>query len=253
MNESFSVGAVLGTGFRVWFKNLIPFLSITTLVYAPLIIWGVTVTSGEITMTRLGAIANYGQYSTAVVLILNLFVSAALTFGVVMELQGQRASIGACIATGMMRFFPVLGVGVLTALAFVGATLAFLVPLFVILPMLYVATPAAVIERPGVTGALRRSRELTHGRKVHVVGILLVFFLLSFGLSKLVETVTLPYLYDRARIAETLRALPVYIYVDLARAVVVGSLGAVLSAVAYFYLRRDKEGTTASELARVFE
>ena len=35
MNEAFGVGAVMGKGFRIWTKNLIPFLLITSVVYLP--------------------------------------------------------------------------------------------------------------------------------------------------------------------------------------------------------------------------
>ena len=43
------------------------------------------------------------------------------------------------------------------------------------------------------------------------------------------------------------------IYCDLVVQVIFGSLGSVMSAVAYYFLRNEKEGTTASELASVFE
>ena len=42
-------------------------------------------------------------------------------------------------------------------------------------------------------------------------------------------------------------------YVDLARMVVTASLSSVMASAAYYYLRREKEGTSAGELARVFE
>jgi hypothetical protein len=43
------------------------------------------------------------------------------------------------------------------------------------------------------------------------------------------------------------------IYVQLALNVIIGSLGGVMQAVAYYYLRNEKEGTSADELARVFD
>jgi len=253
MNETFSVGSVLSTGFRIWAKNIIPFVLLTTVIYAPLIIWGVVAVQGEPGLDQLLRVLHFARYSAAVILLLNIFVSAALTYGVVMELQGQRASIGACVATGFARFFPVLGVALLSALAVVGGMLALVVPGVIVTCMLYVATPASVIEKPGVMGALKRSRELTAGRKGSIFGLLLILAVLGFGANKLVAAVFLPNAGDPAHLDETYHRLATYMYADLARAIVVGSIGAVMAAVAYYYLRNSKEGTTADELAKVFE
>ena len=51
----------------------------------------------------------------------------------------------------------------------------------------------------------------------------------------------------------TLADVKISLYIGLGIQVILGSLGAVISAVAYYYLRNEKEGTSASELAAVFE
>ena len=58
----------------------------------------------------------FDQVMLAAVFLLNPFISAAVTYGVVMQLQGRRASIGTCIGVGFGRFFPVLGVTLLSTL-----------------------------------------------------------------------------------------------------------------------------------------
>jgi hypothetical protein len=187
------------------------------------------------------------------IMLLNIFVSASLTYGVVMDLQGHRASIGSCVATGFARFFPVLGVAILSALAVAGGMIALIVPGIIIACMLYVATPASVLEKPGLIGALKRSRELTAGHKGGIFGLLLILGVLGFGANMLVQTVFLPNAGDPSHLEETYHRIPTYMYADLTRAVIVGSISAVMAAVAYYYLRSEKEGTTADELAKVFE
>jgi hypothetical protein len=246
MNENFSVGTVLGTGFRVWLRNIIPFTLITVVIYAPLIIWAVTAVSGEMTLDRIGGAVHWETYGGALSLLLNVFVSATLTYGVVMELQGKRASMLACVTTGFARLFPVLGVGILTFLAVAGGCICLIVPGIIIMCMLYVATPASVIERPGVMGALRRSRELTAGHKGQIFGILFLLGLLGFAARKIVAAM-LP-----SGIDAILAALPKFIYIELALQILLGTLGSVMAAVAYYYLRKEKEGTGAEELASVF-
>ncbi|MDQ3363928.1 MAG: hypothetical protein M3680_00650 [Myxococcota bacterium] len=252
MENRFGIGSVLGTGFKIWFKNLLPFMLITSLIYIPVLIWGIATVQGEPELVGyVKSLETFTRASIMIVPLSNIFVSAALTYGVVMELQGQHASIGSCIATGLSRFFPVLGVAFLTALAVAGGTLLLIVPGIIIFCMLYVATQASVLERPGIMGALRRSRELTDGHKMEIFGLLFLLGLMNFGATKIIETIMVdPTTITPENVYGVIRK---YMYVDLARAVIVGSIGAVMAAVAYFQLRNEKEGTSASELARVFE
>ena len=248
MNE-FSVGNTLSLGFRIWFKNLPAFLLITVLIYTPFLLWGIVAASdpGE-SFERL---LTFGRFSAPAMMVLNTFVASALCYGVVMELQGQHAGVGTCIATGLARFFPVLGVAMLSAIATVGGFLLLVIPGLIVMCMLYVSTVVAVLERPGVMASLHRSRELTAGRRWGVFGVLFVVGLVNFGLEKLVQVV----MFDESKLTpeNVHRMVRNYIYVDLGHTVVVGSIGAVMSAVAYYLLRSEKEGTSASELASVFE
>jgi hypothetical protein len=252
MNEQFTVGRVLGTGFRVWAKNLIPFLVMTALIYSPLIIWGVMTVHGGVTLGNLDQVIKFSRYSAGIVALLNILVSAALTYGVVMELQGQRASMGGCIAVGMARFFPALGVGLLSVLCIAVGVLGLVVGAFIVFCMLFVATQASVIERPGLIGALKRSRELTAGHKMQIFGLVFVLGLLASGAQRLVENVMLP-TPTAANADKFLSAIPSYLYVDIARQVIITSIWAVMAAVSYVHLRNEKDGVSAAELAKVFE
>jgi hypothetical protein len=243
MNTTFGIGNVLATGFRIWAKNFIPFMVITALIYSPVIIWDISALQGEMTQERLLSVARALTYSSILMIVLNILVSAALTYGVVMELQGQRASIGACIATGLARFFPVLGVAILSAICILGGTILLIVPGLIVFCMLYVSTQAAVLERPGVMGALSRSRELTSGHKLEIFGLLVVLGLLNYGLQQVVASVMFNDVEDLSR----------YVYALLAEQMIVGSLSAVMASVAYYFLRAEKEGTSASELAAIFD
>jgi hypothetical protein len=42
------------------------------------------------------------------------------------------------------------------------------------------------------------------------------------------------------------------VYIGLVHLLIAGSLGAVMASVAYYFLRAEKEGTSADELAAVF-
>ena len=251
MENRFSVGAVLGTGFKIWFKNLPAFLLITIVVYIPMIIWGVSIANGDMNYEK---IEMFDKYSGIIVMLLNIFTAAAITYGVVMELQGQHAGIGACFATGLARFFPVLGVAILSGLAIGAGFLLLIIPGIIVYCMLYVSTPAAVLERPGITGALSRSRELTQGHKLEIFGLLFLIGLINVGISLLAQEVIV-----KADSIDSLGEDGIqglirrYIYVQLVLNVIISSLGGVMQAVAYYYLRAEKEGTSANELGRIFD
>ena len=63
---------------------------------------------------------------------------------------------------------------------------------------------------------------------------------------------TLPHLNDEGYIEETLRNISRFMYLNLAEEMLVGSITAVMASVAYYFLRAEKEGTSADELAAVF-
>lgn len=244
--NTFGIGNVLATGFRVWFRNLVPFLMITALFYAPLWIWTIVVMQGSSVRVSLSMVLLSGSLFP---LLIDFLVSATLTYGVVMELQGRRASMGTCITAGLARFFPALGVGLLGGLCIGVASLALLIPGLIVYSMLYVAVPASVIERPGIGGALSRSSELTRGRKLQIFGLIVLIGLISFGLSTLLNMVLLPVVAGGSRTG----VLAWTSYLRLFDQMITGSISATMASVAYYHLRAEKEGVSVTELAAVFD
>ncbi|MFT3696164.1 MAG: hypothetical protein QM831_23700 [Kofleriaceae bacterium] len=261
MNEQFGVGSVLGTGFRVYGRNIIAFTLITAILYIPLGAYTMWLVNNIEHQTGSSLLKGAG-ITLLMTLFLDAFVTATLTYGVVKELQGERASIGKCLAVGFSRMFPVFGVAILAGLAMVAlplvasflgiamkspeATLLLLllsiIPAIIIACMLYVATPASVIEKPGVFGALSRSRELTSGNKGAIFGIRFMLGLIGFGVGKI----------EGAMFTDA-SSLKTFMYVDFGTKIILGAIGSCVAAVAYYSLRATKEGTSANELASVFE
>ncbi|HEY4241902.1 MAG TPA: hypothetical protein VGM88_18905 [Kofleriaceae bacterium] len=234
-NERFSYDRVIDRTFTVWARNVVPFLLITTIVYLPIVVWGLVAANADST----SAAKAFVNDASGVATLLGLAASAAVNYGVVKELQGERATIGACLATGLRRFLPVFGVAILMSLAILGGLLLLIIPGLIMATMFYVALPAAVIERPGLLGALKRSRELTAGYRWPIFGLMFLFALMQFVAGFIV--------------AALFMQSATMIYAEIIAWIVLGSLGACMSSITYFLLRNDKEGITASELAQVFE
>jgi hypothetical protein len=243
---SFSIGNALSQGFKIWARNFIPFTTLGVIVYSPLIIWIMLSFNDSMDVDKAMAMAGLVVFGS---IVLNLFISGAVTYGVVRELQGQHASMGECIAVGLRRFLPALGVSFLSVLAIGGATLLLIIPGIIVYCMLYVAVQASVMEKPGLFGALSRSRFLTAGNKMNIFGLLFVVGLITGIPRTIIEKVILP---DPEH-AESFSDVKLYVYVTLGMSIVIGTLGAVIAAVSYFQLRQDKDGVSIDEIARVFE
>src|SRR5687768_7570398 len=118
MQEEFAVGRVLSRGFGIWFKNLPSFLLITAVAFIPVVAFNFYAHSGEITVER---IAIMGGLSALLAAGLGLIVTGAVLYGVIKQLRGEHAGIGECVAVGLKRMFPILGVGIVSFLPVVAA------------------------------------------------------------------------------------------------------------------------------------
>jgi len=243
--DRFTIGGVLNTGFSVFFRNFIPFTIIAALVYLPVII-GTAVLLANPLDHETYAIWNF--VLALVKMIVNLVVTAALTYGVIMQLNGTKASLGSCIATGFSRLLPVLAVTLLLFFILMLGFVALIVPGVILYLMFFVATCVAVVEKPGVLASLSRSRELTRGRKGELFLIVLIMFGMAFFFGAFLAIGFIPK-YGTNGEFET---LPLYIWLRLAIDILVSSLTATMTAAAYYFLRREKEGTSTEALAQVF-
>lgn len=225
---TFGIAAVLRTTMRVWKRNLVPFMLIALLLGVPSLVAQSQIKSDDLLMFYL-------------LMPLDLFVgallSAALTYGVVMELNGARPSLRDCIVIGFGQLFAVVGVVIISLLGMFGAMFLLIVPGFIVMMWWYVAVPVAIVENLGVMASLRRSRELTHGRKGRVFGIFLIYWLVATALSMALSQVV---------------SADARLFVNFATGAVLSSFNAVLTSVIYTALRREKDGITVPELATAF-
>jgi membrane-anchored glycerophosphoryl diester phosphodiesterase (GDPDase) len=124
-----------------------------------------------------------------------------------------------------------------------------LVPGIMFLVAACVAVPAAVVERRGIEGAIRRSFELTRGSRWPILAAGFVVMAVTWVLSAVVQVA--------ATIALTLvppaQAMATALLVSQVATALFSVVPIVAIAVCYHDLRRAKEGVDTAELARVFE
>jgi hypothetical protein len=239
----FRVGDALSKGFSIWFRNLPSFLFLSILIYSPIIVYTAVILNAEITeasINRWGWVVTLGEIP------LDLILTGGVLYGTIQQLRGQHAGIGESIGVGLKRLLPVLGVGILMGLCVFGGLILLLVPGVIIYCMLYVSIPAAVVERPGVAGALGRSRELTAGNRLGIFGIVVVLWVIQFIVTKLLQSV-----FITADV--TFTDIKVYLWLSVGVGIVLAALSATINGVVYHDLRVAKDGVETEDLARVFE
>lgn len=223
----FSVASVLGTAMRVTKRNLVPFLVLAFVLELPSAILLLNAESGDSGSMLLALVIR---------MITNSLTAAVLAYGVIMELHGSRPPTGVCIARGFGQLGPVIGVSIVAALLIIVATMALVVPGVIVALMFYVIVPVVVVEKLGIDAAMRRSRELTSGRK----GDLFLILLLAAGIGIGVQLIARDMSPDVAFWWKTLASAFSSMYF------------AVTSAVAYVILRQLRDGTQIPEIATAF-
>jgi hypothetical protein len=251
----FTVGGLIGKTITVWWKHVLAFTALSAVVYSPF-----AVTFGLLYASLLSArpppqdeFAKYGIAFLGVwglTILLVVIQAGAVTYGTVRHLSGERARLGDMLRAGLRRGLPVVGVGVVLWIATVLGVILLVVPGVMLMVASSVAIPAAVVEKPGVLGAIRRSFALTRGRRWPLFAAWLAILAIVWGLAAAVQV--------GAMVLLTLILSPQ----KAAVAVLVGSqLGNVFFSalpligisVAYHELRMEKEGVDTAALAKVFE
>lgn len=241
----FSVGGVLKRSFNTFFANFVPFCVLALIFYLPTLFLGFSqlgelesgIPSGDPTGEIIGTILSF---------ILTYILVGALVYGTVQHLLGQKASIGDIVSRGMRAIGPVIVIAILLSLV-IGIGFALLVIPGIFLSVAYaVVIPAAVVERPGIMGAFKRSWELTKGYRWQVLGVLLVLLVIIFFFAFVVGA-------TGGVIVVMMDNFVALIFVNYVVSAITGALASVMMAVIYHDLRIAKEGVSTAQLAAVFD
>ncbi|MGH2703580.1 MAG: hypothetical protein ACRDJ4_00345 [Actinomycetota bacterium] len=122
---------------------------------------------------------------------------------------------------------PLVGAGLLAAIAIAVGLIAFVVPGLVLLTWWAVVAPVIVIERASVPDAFSRSRNLVKGNGWNVFGVIVLLYLLQFVASGILGVFARGSLIGRT-------------ITDLVVSVLVAPLTGLAAATMYFELRRIK-------------
>lgn len=233
----FSIGNVLSQSMSVFLANLAPFCALALILMVPSLIYGMAVLSDPMAGFSAGALI-----AIVIQMVLSQLTTAAIAYGSFQYLRGQPVGVGDALSRGLSLILPVIGVAILAGLAVGIGMILLVVPGIIIAVMLWVAIPAAVVERPGVIDCLKRSADLTKGYRWQVFGILLIIVVVALVIGFVLQYLLLP-----------IGGSTLYSIGNWIVSAVFGAFSATAAAVGYYFLRAAKEGVDINEIAKVFD
>ena len=245
--REFAVGHVISNGFRIFFANIVPFGLISLIIFIPYILLIIAAARGDIPAE--GSTVDLG--TRVLGLLLSYVVTGAIAYGAFNDMRGRRIGTGECLSRGLAVMFPILGVAILTGIAVLLGFIALIIPGLFLLTVLWVAVPVAVVERPGVFEALRRSAALTENYRWQVFGILMVLVAINVGAGVILFFIIGSVLSGTGT-HSTNAVIGVYLISAVLEALLT-ALGAVMTTVGYHDLRAVKEGISIEDITKVFD
>ena len=234
MNAKLDTGRVFERIFQIYGDQFTLLIPAALVLFIPVaILNGLLLTTGGV----LVALA-----TTAIGLIATYWYQGMVVEAVVDILDGRRDhTVGSLFSSATPFLGTLIGAGILATIIITIGFILIIIPGLIALTFLAVVAPAVVIDRAGVTDALRRSRELVSDNGWRVFGVIVVLFLLTAVVSGIVNGIG-------GSISDD--SFAGYAITDLIVHVLLVPLSAIAATVLYVELRRSKgdplvEDTTA--------
>jgi hypothetical protein len=241
------VGRVVQGTFSVIGRNFVTFL-VLSLIFAGLP--SLLTTLGLTQMRAVGPTTfNMPQWSVLipswlVAIVANSVLQGALVHATVTDMNGRRASVADCLATGLRHFLPLIGIGILSALGIAAGAVLLLVPGIMLACAWCLAVPSEVVERTTVFSSFRRSRDLTRGNRWRIFALFALYVILSGVIQSVLGGVFAGAISSSSSVLLVITPLI---------AVINSMIGATGVGVLYSEIRQARDGIGAAELAAVFD
>lgn len=263
---SLSVGKILSESLGAYFRNLVPFVLLSTLILSPWIAAQHVLNRfqaehfAELTQLthssrqdpdRLMDLAmkfmGLNVLSLVTLGLLILVLNGAVTLSVIQGLRGQAATFGESLAIGMRALPRVFLTALFVGLRITLYSLLLLVPGIMQACRLYVAIPVTIMENQSAGQSLERSSRLTDGNRWQIFAIWIVLYVITFVATFAMNILAGVAIHDPQVGAE------VSGWVGIGWTVLFAPFAATVVATTYFMLRTGKENVDAGQLAAVFD
>jgi hypothetical protein len=230
--HEFRIGSVLNRAWSVLLRNFLTFFLVTAIASLP-----------DLLFTNPGK--NGG------IIIIGAFVSdvmrklsqALVLYGAFQQTRGKPVSLVESLRVGFRRIVPVIGLAISASVLMGLGFVLLIVPGLIVATMLFVATPACVVEQLGPFSSMDRSARLTKGHRWRIFGLFLLIGLPVGILGEMID------LMAKIAGASGIPAAIGHVILDA----IWGAGYAALVIATYHDLRVTKEGVDTVQIAAVFE
>jgi hypothetical protein len=219
--QRLDIGGVIGETFRTYGAQAGLILGAAFIIFLPIaIIDGFIENQGGFLLGLVGSIVS----------IVGTYWFQGMVVQAVRDIQDGRRdfSLGELFSSVQNVVGTLIVVGILAGIGIAIGLVLIIVPGLILLTIWAVVGPAVVIDRPGVFGAFRRSRELVRGHGWAVFAVIVFFFILIAIGRGLIAALA-------GTISETVVG---YAVASLVGNLLLAPLGALAASVLYFHLRR---------------
>jgi hypothetical protein len=240
----FRVGRVFNRTFGVLSRNLLPFCLVTVVSTLPNL-FVLTFQTGVARAVPISGGAAAARFAFIVILSLVLYAlsQATLLYAAFEDMRGRSVNLIESMRIGLRRIFSILGVGIVSAIFAGLASVLLVIPGLIVYTMVFVATPACVVEKLGPFKSIGRSAQLTKGNRWRIFGLwfvaMLVGTITQSAVLKLVIVVGGGVFFA---------TICWFIW-----GAVFAAFYAVMAVVTYHDLRVAKEGVDTEQIAAVFD
>jgi hypothetical protein len=191
----------------------------------------------------LGLLAFFVTVATTTIL------QATVIYGAASDLNGRPFSLTDSLRVGLRAFLPLIGLGIMLAIAVGVGFVLFIVPGVLMALAWCVAVPAYVVEQTGVFGAFERSAALTRGNRLRILALGLLWFVGFIALSLIFGIVSGVLAFASLGLFKIVQE----VVLQPLLSVFIALIGSTLSATLYVELRRVREGAGPQALAALFD
>jgi uncharacterized membrane protein YjgN (DUF898 family) len=190
-----------------------------------------------------------------------LVLQAVVVHAAMATLNGRRLAFADSVAAGFKPIVPMALISAVATIGVIGGLVLLVVPGIIVALMWFVALPVCIVEHPGVIGSLNRSRELTQGHRLQVLGVCILYFIVAV-IGSIVVGVLIGAVIGFAMgvsgaspdaISGAASGILAQMLGKVIEAVMFLGIGSSLVAAVYCELRQIKEGVGPEALAAVFD
>ncbi|MBR9989230.1 MAG: hypothetical protein KFH98_05700 [Gemmatimonadetes bacterium] len=173
-------GETLDGAFTLLRRNFSAFFGIALLPQIPVILFWFIVPLLLAGAADLDAMQAASLLLMPYSLFATMLVMASLTDAAGVAYGGEEPGIGGSLRRGLRRWLPIAVVSVVTTILMILGFFLLLVPGLIAIAMFFAVYPAVMIEDRGPFDAMGRSRRLSRGARLRILGLLAVALLITY-------------------------------------------------------------------------